>query len=41
MNTKIRRQIIGVDLYVDYMLTNQFLLWGVGISHVTQLRSCL
>jgi len=34
MNIKIR-QIIGVDLYVEHMKTKQFLLWGVGITHVS------
>jgi len=32
--TKKRRQIIGVDLYIGYMITKQFILWGVDISHV-------
>jgi len=34
MKIKKRRQIIGVDLYVCYIITQKVLLWGVGIAHV-------
>ena len=34
MNIK-KRQIIGDDLYVGCMIAEQFILWAVGIAHVS------
>ena len=35
MKIKKDGKLFGVDLYVRYMITQQVLLWEVGIAHVS------